>query len=66
MNPTTKRILQVISSFGLVLSFFPAFLVYGGTLEKQTYLNLMLLGMCLWFGTAVFWIKSKSLEEKEQ
>ena len=61
MNATTKRILQTISFCGLALSVIPAFLVYGGTIEKQTYLNLMLLGMFLWLGTAIFWIKKDHL-----
>lgn len=61
MSPVTKKILQTISLCGLVLSIIPAVLVYSGTFEKQTYLNLMLLGMLLWFSTAVFWVKRDHL-----
>lgn len=61
MNATIKRILQTISCCGLALSVIPAVLVYSGAMEKQTYLNLMLIGMILWFGTAVFWIKKDHL-----
>jgi hypothetical protein len=61
MNPPTRKILQIISFCGLVLSILPAFLVYSGAFEKQTYLNLMLLGMLLWFGTAIFWVKKDHL-----
>ena len=66
MNSQKKIILQIISLIGLALSIIPAFLSFGGILAKDTYLQLMIVGMVLWFGTAVFWIKSKSLEEKEQ
>ena len=61
MSPTTKRILQTISFCGLALSIIPAFLVYSGASGKPAFLNLMLLGMFLWFGTAIFWIKKDHL-----
>ena len=61
MNDTTKKILQTASFCGLALSVIPAFLVTGGAMEKETYLDLMLIGMFLWFGTAVFWIKKDHL-----
>ena len=61
MSSARKKILQTISLCGLALSIIPAFLVYGGAIGKQTFLNLMLLGMFLWFGTAIFWIKKDQL-----
>ena len=61
MSPATKKTLQTISFCGLALSIIPAFLVYGGAIDKRTYLNLMLLGMLLWFSTATFWIKRDHL-----
>ena len=61
MSPTTKRILQTISFCGLALSVIPPFMVYSGAIEKQTYLNLMLVGMFLWFGTAISWVKKDRL-----
>ncbi len=61
MNPTVKRTLQVISFFGLGLSIIPAFMAYTGAMEKQTYLNVMLVGMFLWFGSAIFWIKKDEM-----
>ena len=61
MNPTLKRTLQVVSFFGLGLSLVPAFMLYAGAIETQTYLNIMLLGMFLWFGSAIFWIKKDEL-----
>ena len=57
MNSQKKFILQIISFIGLALSIIPVFLVFGGILTKDTYLQLMIVGMILWFSTAVFWIK---------
>ena len=57
MSSQKKLILQIISFIGLALSIIPALLVFGGILAKDTYLQLMIAGMILWFGTAVFWIK---------
>lgn len=57
MNSQKKLILQIISFIGLVLSIIPAFLLFGEMLAKDTYLQLMIVGMVLWFGTALFWIK---------
>lgn len=57
MTAPTKRLLQTISFSGLAISVIPALLVYGGGIAKQTYLGFMLLGMFLWFGSAIFWIK---------
>ena len=61
MNSQKKLILQIISFIGLALSIIPAFLLFGGMLAKDTYLQLMVVGMVLWFGTALFWIKSDHL-----
>jgi len=57
MNSQKKLILQIISFIGLALSIIPAFLLFGGMLAKDTYLLLMIVGMVLWFGSALFWIK---------
>ena len=50
-------LLKVISFIGLGLSIIPSLLVFAGHLEMQTNLRLMVVGMLLWFGSAVFWIK---------
>ena len=63
MNPQKKLILQIISFVGLAFSIIPAFLVFAGTLSKETYFHLLLLGMFLWFGSALFWIKADHLGE---
>jgi hypothetical protein len=57
MNSQKKLILQIISFTGLAISIIPAFLLFGGMLAKDTYLQLMIVGMVLWFGTALFWVK---------
>lgn len=57
MTSTTKNILQAISYCGLALSIIPAFLVYWGTLSKEAYFQWMIVGMLLWFGSAIFWVK---------
>ena len=61
MTQQTRRILQTISFLGLAVSVLPAFLVFGGVVSKQTHAHLMLLGMVMWFGTALFWIKKDHL-----
>ncbi|KPL22596.1 MAG: hypothetical protein AMJ75_07780 [Phycisphaerae bacterium SM1_79] len=61
MTSQTKLILQVISFLGLALTIIPAFLVFGQVLSKEMYLRLMVLGMVLWFSTAIFWIKRDHL-----
>ena len=61
MTTATKKLLQTLSICGLALSVIPALLVFSGAIAKQTYLYLMLLGMLLWFSTAVFWIKKDHL-----
>ncbi|TWU27726.1 hypothetical protein [Bythopirellula polymerisocia] len=61
MTSTAKRILQLISYFGLAISFVPALLVFQGMMSKDTYFQLLLLGMLLWFSTAILWIKPDNL-----
>ncbi|MCA9236481.1 MAG: hypothetical protein KDA44_13490 [Planctomycetales bacterium] len=52
-----KMLLKTISYIGLALSVVPAVLVYRGELTADSYKLLMLLGMALWFGSALFWIR---------
>lgn len=63
MTSKMKRLLQVVSMVGLVLSIVPALLFFQGTVSKPIYYNLMLLGMVTWFSTAIFWIKPEHLGE---
>lgn len=52
------KILKSVSYTGLALSIVPALLAFAGVIEQQLQFNLMIAGMLLWFGTAIFWIKS--------
>ena len=61
-----KNILKIISLLGLALTIVPSLLVFRGTINLKLHYNLMIIGMVLWFGSAPLWMKSKSLEEKEQ
>lgn len=61
-----KRILKIISYLGLVLTVMPSLFVFKGVIDIKVHYHLMIVGMILWFGTAPFWMKSKSLDEKER
>ncbi len=61
-----KRILKIISYLGLVLTIVPSLFVFKGVFDIKVHYYLMIVGMVLWFGTAPFYMKSKSLDEKEQ
>jgi len=63
MTTLSGKLLRLVSYCGLMLSIVPAFLVWQGALAKSTYLSLMVVGMLLWFGAAVFWIKPDHSEE---
>lgn len=58
---TTKSLLRLISYCGLALSFIPALLVFNGMMSKETYFQLLLIGMLIWFSTAILWIKPDKL-----
>ena len=61
-----KNILKIISLLGLVLTIVPSTLVFKQVIDLNLHYNLMIIGMVLWFGSAPFWMRSKSGEEKEQ
>ncbi len=61
-----KTFLKICSLTGLALTFLPSVLVFYGIIEKNTHFALMFAGAVLWFGSAPFWMKSKSLEEEEE
>ncbi|MDH7600032.1 MAG: hypothetical protein QHH07_10440 [Sedimentisphaerales bacterium] len=61
MSPVIKRILQFISICGIVLTVAPSFAFFAGLINRSTYLDAMLLGTVMWFGTAVFWVKGVEL-----
>jgi len=49
--------LRLISYLGLALSVVPPVLVWAGRLDMPTNYVLLNIGMVLWFGSAIFWIK---------
>jgi len=61
-----KNILKLISLQGLLLTIVPSLLVFRGTIDLKLHYILMVVGMVLWFETAPFWMKDKSMKEKEQ
>lgn len=60
-----KNLLKPISYFGLFITILPAFLFFAGMIERSIQFNLMVVGMFLWFGTAIFWIKPSSLDDPD-
>ncbi|QEG35757.1 hypothetical protein [Bythopirellula goksoeyrii] len=63
MSNNAQRIIKLISYSGLALSFLPAVFVFHGSLSKDTYFQLILVGMLMWFSTAILWIKPDNLGE---
>jgi hypothetical protein len=61
-----KKLLIVLSFIGLALTIIPSFLVFNGVIVQKTNFWMMGVGMILWFVTAPFWMKSKSLDEVEE
>ncbi|WP_340114697.1 hypothetical protein [Maribellus mangrovi] len=61
-----KKLLILISYIGLAFTFIPSILVLKGVVTLQNHFWLMVVGMVLWFATAPFWMKSKSLDEAEE
>lgn len=60
-----RKSLMIISLIGLIFTILPSFLVFYRVIEMQTHFQLMLLGTFLWFVSAPFWMKDKSLEDGE-
>jgi len=52
-----KHALKIISYLGLALTVAAPLLVWAGQLSIDANKNLLIIGMFLWFGGAVFWIK---------
>ncbi len=60
-----KNVLKIASAIGLALTVVPSFLVFNNLMDVKQNFTLMTIGMFIYFGTAPFWMKSKSLEEAE-
>lgn len=51
--------LKTISYLGLGLTVVAPLLMWAGMITIQTNKDLLIVGMVLWFGTAVFWIRRR-------
>ncbi len=60
-----KQYLKIISFFGLALAFVSSLLVFNGIIVTRTFFILLTIAMLLWFATAPFWKKNKSLADEE-
>jgi hypothetical protein len=52
-----KPILKTISYLGLALTVASPLLVWAGQISIESNKTLLIIGMFLWFGPAIFWIK---------
>lgn len=57
----TKTILKIISYIALLATVLPSILVFTGTFELETHKWIMLIAMVVWFITAPFSVKKKSI-----
>jgi hypothetical protein len=60
-----KPMLKIVSLLGLAFTIVPSLLVFTSTVAKQTHFRVMAVGMVMWFATAPFWMKSRSLDEEQ-
>jgi hypothetical protein len=57
-----KPLFKAISYLGLALTVLSPILVWNGRITVETNKTLLIIGMILWFGTAIFWIKHEKTE----
>lgn len=53
-----RAFLILVSIIGLVLTVFPSFFVLYQAITPEFHMQLMFVGMLLWFITAPFWMKT--------
>ena len=58
-----KLILKIISYTGLGLTIIPSILFLMDKIELSQLKLYMLIGVIVWFGSAVFWVGRKTKEE---
>lgn len=63
MTRSFEPVMKTLAMAGLILSVASGCLLFAGTISFATHNLLMVLGMVMWFGSAVFWIKAKPLGE---
>jgi len=61
-----KKILQIISYLGLILTVSPGFLVFMGKMSFENYKIWVIIGTLLWFTTAPFWINKSIKKTSDQ
>lgn len=54
-----RILLIIISIVGLLMTIIPSIMVFTQNMTMESHKQYMTVGMVLWFGTAVFWIKEK-------
>ena len=59
-----KKVLIIVSFIGLALTIVPSILVFKQVIDIEMHFHLMVVGMVLWFATAPFWMKTKSLDDE--
>ncbi|MDD4107421.1 MAG: hypothetical protein PHH93_01740 [Prolixibacteraceae bacterium] len=59
-----KRILQIFSLLGLLLTLIPPMLFFLGKISHDRQNLLMLIGMIVWFSTAIFWLGAKAKDSQ--
>ena len=52
-----KTILKAISYVGLAITITAPLLLWAGKISVDTNKALLIVGMFVWFGSAIFWIK---------
>ena len=60
-----KHSIKIISFLGIAISFISSILVFYKTISFNAHFTILIIGMALWFSTAPFWGKNKSLADKE-
>lgn len=53
-----KRVARYLSFVGLGLTVVPSMFTFAGLLTPDANKTFMLIGTILWFGAAMFWMKS--------
>jgi hypothetical protein len=56
-----RTFLIIVSFIGLMMTIVPSFLVFSQRMSLDQNKNLMAVGTLLWFITAPFWMKKKSV-----
>jgi cbb3-type cytochrome oxidase subunit 3 len=61
-----KKYLRIVSFSGIALAVVSSLLVFNGTILMKTFFTLLFIGMVIWYATAPFWKRNKSLADEEK